>query len=571
MINIEQSVVRRLPWIAAQSELIKRPTFGFLRKLIHEDEINRFLRQHDRLKNFSFIDKVFEYFNFSYTLSANSRANIPAEGRVVIVANHPIGSLDGLALLRAVGEIRSDVKIVANDLLASFEQISELLLPLDNMGRSSYRRSYKAIVEALEQECAVIVFPAGEVSRASPVGIRDGRWQTGFLHFARKAGASVLPVHIRAKNSAMFYSLSLLYKPLSTLWLAREMFNKHHAEIHFTVGDAIPVASLESEQVADRFLANRLKKYLYKLGKGKSKGFVTEKTIAHPERASAVKAQLETHQRIGETRDNKLIYLCEYEEDSALMRELGRLREVTFRKVGEGTGSRRDLDAYDRHYQHLVLWDNQRLSIAGSYRLGHCGQILGAQGLAGLYTAELFHYQPAALPLLAQAVELGRSFVTPFYWGKNSLDYLWQGLGALLSHRPQVRYLVGPVSMSAEVPRHLRDRLVHHYRTFHASRELLANARTPYVLEPHAQLALDLEMGECDREVSFRRLQEAFAAEQCKMPVLFKQYAALFEEGGFTLMDFGVDAEFGHCVDGLFIADLTRLKAAKRSRYLKSC
>jgi len=202
--------------------------------------------------------------------------------------------------------------------------------------------------------------------------------------------------------------------------------------------------------------------------------------------------------------------------------------------------------------------------------LGDCRQIIEQQGVEGLYTAELFTYQAAAMPLLSQAVELGRSFVSPYYWGKNSLDYLWQGLGVFLKHRPDVRYLIGPVSMSADIPKHLRNRLVHHYQNFHASEQLLALSHQPFVLEPHIQEALDLELGECDREVSFKRLQAAFAAEDCKMPVLFKQYAALFEEGGFTLMDFGVDAEFGHCVDGLFIADLHALKAAKRKRYLGS-
>lgn len=568
MINVEQSVVNKLPWLDSQSPKIRQSAFGVFRKLVHEDEINSFLVLHKDLKNFSFIDKVFDYFNFSYSLSSKSRANIPSEGRVVIVANHPIGSLDGLALLRAVGEIRADVKIVANDLLASFTQLSELLIPIDNMGQSSYRKSYRAVIEALEDDCAVIVFPAGEVSRVSPVGVRDGRWQTGFLHFARKTGSNILPVHIEARNSALFYSLSMIYKPLSTLWLAREMFNKNHTDIKFSVGDPLPAKGFETLQVADRSVAARLKKYIYKMGKGKANGFVTEKTLAHPENANALKQQLSDQKLLGETRDNNQIYLAEYLEDSPLMRELGRLREATFRKVGEGTGSRRDLDYYDRTYQHLILWDNQRLAIAGGYRLGNCRKILEQQGVEGLYTAELFTYHAAAMPLLSQAVELGRSFVSPYYWGKNSLDYLWQGLGVFLKYHPDVRYLIGPVSMSADIPKHLRNRLVHHYQNFHASDTLLAMSHQPFILESHIQEALDLELGECDREVSFKRLQAAFASEDCKLPVLFKQYAALFEEGGFTLMDFGVDAEFGHCVDGLFIADLHRLKPAKRKRYL---
>ncbi|MFT6914050.1 MAG: putative hemolysin [Motiliproteus sp.] len=568
MINVEQSVVTKLPWLGARSPIVRQSAVGVFRKLVRQDEINSFLAEHQALKNFSFIDKVFEYFNFGYSLSSKSRANIPFEGRVVIVANHPIGSLDGLALLRAVGEIRADVKIVANDILTSFTQLSDLLIPIDNMGQSSYRKSYRAVIEALEDEYAVIVFPAGEVSRVSPVGVRDGRWQTGFLHFARKTGANILPVHIEARNSALFYSLSMIYKPLSTLLLAREMFNKNHTDIKFRVGDPLPAKGFETLQVADRSVASRLKNYIYKMGKGKAAGFVTEKTLAHPENANALKQQLSQQTLLGETRDHHQIYLAQYLEDSALMRELGRLREATFRKVGEGTGSRRDLDNYDRAYQHLILWDNQRLAIAGGYRLGDCRAILDLQGLEGLYTAELFTYQPAAMPLLSQAVELGRSFVAPEYWGKNSLDYLWQGLGVFLKHRPDVRYLIGPVTMSADIPKPLRNRLVHHYQRFHASDHLLARSHQPFKLAPDIQRALDLELGECDRALSFKQLQAAFAADECKLPVLFKQYAALFEEGGFTLMDFGVDAEFGHCVDGLFVADLHALKAAKRKRYL---
>ncbi|WP_024330524.1 GNAT family N-acyltransferase [Simiduia agarivorans] len=568
MINIEQSVGARVPWIANSTAIVKKPAFGLLRRLVHENEINQFLEQHSALRNFSFIDKIFDYFNFSYSLSAKSRSNIPAEGRVVIIANHPIGSLDGLALLRAVGEIRSDVKIVANNVLTSFDQLQDLLLPLDNMGRSGYRKSYRLIVQALEQDQAVIVFPAGEVSRVSPTGIKDGKWQTGFLHFVRKTGANILPVHIDAKNSALFYSLSAIYKPLSTLWLAREMFNKHHTDIHFTVGDPILASAVDSVQVADRHLCKRLKKYLYKLGKGKATGFVTEKTVAHPESQHKVKSELEAQVMLGKTRDEKIIYLSDYHEDSSLFRELGRLREMTFRRVGEGTGSRRDLDKYDRNYQHLILWDNHQVQIAGAYRFGDCRSIIKQQGVSGLYTSELFNFQTAALPLLDQSIELGRSFVAPAYWGKNSLDYLWQGLGAMLKQRDDVRYLIGPVSMSADITRHLRDRLVYHYRHFHASVNPLAISKTPYRLDRTIQDALDLEMAECDRELSFRRLQAVFQQENCKLPVLFKQYAALFDEGGFELLDFGVDASFGDCIDGLFIADLTKLKPAKRHRYL---
>src|SRR5690606_5028422 len=169
-------------------------------------------------------------------------------------------------------------------------------------------------------------------------------------------------------------------------------------------------------QLADKALIKRLKKHLYKIGKNKKAIFVTEKTIAHPEERTAIKKELSAAQLIGTTRDNHKIFLCDQTRQPSVVREIGRLREMTFRLVGEGTGSRRDLDKYDHYYRHLVLWDEDKLCIAGAYRIGDCAQILRDQGLHGLYTAELFHYRTAATAYLEQAVELGRSFVHPDYW-----------------------------------------------------------------------------------------------------------------------------------------------------------
>lgn len=260
MLDIEESVVSKFPGFASQTPLIRNSTLSILRKLTREQEINNFLRENQGITGIDFIDRIFDYFNFSYSISQRERDNIPAQGKLVIIANHPIGSLDGLALLRLVSEVRSDVKIIANDMLMAFEPLHPLLLPLDNMTRSAYKQSYKNILQALEDEQAIIIFPAGEVSRASPQGIRDGKWQAGFLHFARKAKAPILPIFVSAKNSLLFYSASMIFKPLATALLAHEMFNKKSAEIKFRVGEVIPHAALESNQLADKPLVKRLKK-----------------------------------------------------------------------------------------------------------------------------------------------------------------------------------------------------------------------------------------------------------------------------------------------------------------------
>ncbi len=573
MINIERAVTEKFPVFANQPPIIRKPTIKVLQKLAREYELNRFLSEHAGIEGFDFIEAVFEYFNFSYSVSNKSRANIPAQGRVVIVANHPLGSLDGLALLKLVGEIRRDVRIVANDMLMSIQPLSNLFIPLDNMTRETFRLSYQRVLGALQQEQAIIVFPAGEVSRAKPTGIKDGKWHTGFLHFARKTSAPVLPIHVHGKNSALFYGVSMLAKPLSTAMLAGEMFKQRNRILHFSVGQAIPAEALRSEQVTDKAIAKRVKKHLYKIGKArkplKKTDFVTEKTIAHPEDSTVIKTELDNARLIGSTTDSNRIFLYDYCPDGSIMREIGRLRELAFRQVGEGSGERRDVDKYDQYYRHLVLWDERNLTIAGAYRLGNCIHILKSRGLPALYTADLFNYTGNATAYLKQALELGRSFVNPQYWGKTSLDYLWQGIGAYLKHHPEIRYVIGPVSLSDDYPQFLRDALVYYYEKYFRHDELLATAKRPYYPDPqHRKQLIELFADE-DIDSGFSRLQKLFKEQGHKIPVLYKQYASLYEPGGYRLLSFSTDPDFGNCVDGLFIGDLTMLKPAKRARYIK--
>jgi putative hemolysin len=569
MLNIEHSISTKFPGFNQRAPIIRNSALGILRKITREKEINAFLKEHKGNRSFDFIDRIFEYFNFSYSVSQRERNNIPAQGRVIIIANHPIGSLDGLALLRLVSEVRRDVKIVANDMLMAFEALHDLLLPLDNMTRATYKQSYKAILQSLNNDEAVIIFPAGEVSRASPQGIRDGKWQAGFLHFARKTESPILPVFIGAKNSWLFYSASMLFKPLATALLAHEMFNKHSVDIRFRVGEMIPHRALESDHLADKSLIKRLKKHLYKIGKGKNAIFVTEKTIAHPEDINHLRQELKSAQLIGTTRDNHSMFLCDYENHPCMMREIGRLREFTFRLVGEGTGARRDLDKYDHYYRHLVLWDEEKLCIAGAYRLGEAHKIIKNKDAQSLYTAELFQLSTEMNHYLEEGLELGRSFVHPDYWGKASLDYLWQGLGAYLHHHPQVRYVFGPVSMSAQYSKYLRDLLVFYYQTYYSHQQTLAEGKHPHEIREDQLIEFQHQFNKLDRDQGFTLLQEIFQQHGNKVPVLFKQYAALYEDEGYKLLSFSVDSEFGNCLDGLFMGDIHQMKAAKRARYIK--
>ena len=567
MINVEQALTNKYPAFVQKPAPVKRSTLFLLRRLIRETEINDFLEENADATGFEFIDRVLDYFNFSYTMSNKDRMNIPSSGRVLIVANHPLGALDGLALLKAIGEVRRDVKIVANDLLMNFEPLSNLFLPVDNMGKSTRKRDIERIVESLQNEEAVIVFPAGEVSRAGVTGIKDGKWNSGFIRFARKANAPILPTFIGGKNSSLFYGASYVNRNLSTLLLAREMFNKKSLSIPLKVGEPIPFSQLDAVPVSTQEKCKLLKKHLYRIAKGRKPLFITEKTIAHPQDRQSIKQELKESELLGETSDGKKIYLFDHRNDSAVIQEVGRLREIAFRCVGEGTGEKKDLDRYDQYYRHLILWDEEELEIAGAYRLAEAKH-LRDNPEQGLYSATLFNYNEQMDDYFAKGIELGRSFVQPKYWGKRSLDYLWYGIGAYLRKNPDVRYMFGPVSLSNSYPKAAKDMLIWFYSHYFRDQEYLAKSFSPYQLDEPTTQNMERMFSGDDYKADFRVMKEQLEFLGVSVPTLYKQYSDLCEEGGVRFLDFGVDADFNYCVDGLVLVDLEYVKAKKRLRYI---
>lgn len=568
MFRIEQLIQARFPELARSRRPLPRPAMALLRRVVREAEINAFLAQAHGLQGLAFIERLLEYFDFSWSVVAREVEHIPAEGRVVIVANHPLGLLDGIALLQLVSTVRRDVRVVANDVLMHFEPLHPVLLPVVNLGGVTQRQQVQAIHDALARDEAVIIFPSGEVSRAGPRGIRDGTWQAGFLRFAEQARAPILPVHLGGRNSALFYSLSTLFKPLSTLLLVSEAMRQRGGVLRVRIGRMLPwreVASLQGPR-ADK--VQRIAGLTYALSRRGAVDPGHEAPVAHPECRALLRRELRQARLLGRTGDGKEVRLVDGAADSAVLRELGRLREIAFRQVGEGTGRRRDIDPFDVHYRHLVLWDDAELQIAGAYRIGEAAQRVAACGLDGLYSHCLFRFEPALVERLSVSIELGRSFVAPRYQGLRALDQLWQGIGAYLREHPQVRWLFGPVSISAALPDEARQLLVRHCQLQHGSAERLAVARRPYRPEPAALPALDAVVGGADPAAAFRGLKARLAELGVTVPTLVKQYADLCEPGGTRFLAFGVDPGFGGCVDALVLVDLQRMKPARRARYL---
>ena len=566
-VNVEQIINHKFPSFTEKPSPLKRSTLFFLKKLIHENEINSFLAANEDAQGFEFIDRVLEHFKFSYNTSSRDRANIPSSGRVIIIANHPLGALDGLAMLKMVGEVRRDVKIIANDLLMNVEQLSDLILPVDNLGKNSRKRDIHRITSALQDEQAIVIFPAGEVSRIGMTGIKDKRWNSGFLRFAKKTNTPILPVYIGGKNSSLFYSASFINRSLSSLLLAREMFNKHSVSLPMRVGEPIPFSHIDSIPLSTQEKAKLLKKHLYRIGKNKSPLFRTVHTIAHPQDRQRLRKELKQAILLGETSDSKKIYLVDYQPDSDILKEIGRLREEAFRHVGEGTGNKQDLDHFDKHYRHLVLWDEEELEIAGAYRLAEVFKMKSTTAET-LYSSTLFNYSPEMRPFFEQGIELGRSFVQPKYWGKRSLDYLWYGIGAYLRTHPEVRYMFGPVSLSNNYPQSAKDMLVWFYRHYFSDTDHLAHSFAPYTLDSETKQLMHRLFCGNDYTADFRIMKEQLAFMGLSIPTLFKQYSELCEEGGVRFLDFGVDADFNFCVDGLVLVDIEKVKTKKRLRYI---
>ena len=567
MIDIQKEIEKKFPKIREKENFLKKSLFKIAKKIVHEDSINQFLSQNSHLKGIEFVDAVLDYFDFDYTVSSSDLQNIPTSGKVVIIANHPLGGLDALCLLRLISQVRQDVKIVANDFLAGFEALNSLLIPIDNYKLRQSKNDIKKIYEALNNEEAVIIFPAGEVSRASTKGIKDPSWNKGFLNFAQNTNAPILPIFLDAKNSKTFYTISLLNKTFSTLLLSHEMFKKKSKRINIKIGQIIPNENIVPKGIDKKFLVNLYRKHLYSLKKGKKSFFQTQSAIAHPVNRIDLLNELRKSKLIGQTNDGKKIYLYDYTEDSIVLKELGRLREISFRKVGEGVNKKRDTDKYDIYYQHIILWDENELEIVGSYRIGNSNFIFKEIGVKGFYSNTLFKYEEEFSPYLRNSIELGRSFVQPKYWGTRALDYLWFGIGAYLKNNPNIEYMFGPVSLSASFPTIAKDMIIFYYSHYYGNKEILIEAKTPYQYSNNINDIKEL-FDLNDKKKDFKFLKSTLANIGISIPTLYKQYSEIAEDGGVKFLDFNVDHSFGDCIDGFILVEVEKIKENARQRYI---
>jgi len=524
--------------------------------------------------------------NVDLWVGAADVERIPKKGAVVVVANHPYGMLDGAVLAVLLSRVRPDVKVMTNFLLEGVPELEQHCIfvdPLHTVGSvDRNRRALKEAVQWLRQGGVVAIFPAGEVSHwQMPQGaIADPLWNCTAARLIRLTGAAALPVYFCGRNSLGFQVVGMIHPRVRMAFLLQEFLQQSGKSVALRVGSAVPadsVASIANDREATEYLrwrtyllAQRGKKQIQlpaalrsvlprtgdePITPGSSRELLLCDIQALPERRCLVEN--------GEF----AVYAAQASEIPHLLQEVGRLREVTFREAGEGTGKRWDLDRFDRHYWHLLLWNKTKNELVGGYRAGNTAEIIAEHGINGLYTNTLFRYDERLFEKMGTALELGRSFVRPEYQREYApLLLLWKAIARFVTLRPETPVLFGAVSISNTYNRASRELIYSFFEARKQGDELagLVTPRRPF---------RPARMGRWDcRAVShvLRDLDELSApitdveTDGKGLPILLKQYAKV----GGKLLGFNVDRKFSDVLDGLVVVDLRHTERVVLERYM---
>lgn len=501
---------------------------------------------------------------------------IPRSGPAAIVANHPYGGLEGLYLIQLLLDLRPDARLIGNQLLHRIPELRDVIIPVAAFGGSHAARQngrgMRAALRHVQQGGLIIIFPAGAVSHLhlSAGRVCDPLWNPTASRFLRMCGCPVVPLHFGGGNSSIFQTLGLLHPRMRTVMLSHELLNKRNRVIPVTVGRAIKASVLRDQQ-DDVALARSLRLSTYALEAHRTVQRCSLRTPQPPAESVATAliqaeiAQLPPENILVTSRDTQVLF-ARAEQIPWTLREIGRLREIAFRAVGEGTGNSRDLDDYDAHYVHMFAWDNARGAIIGAYRLGHVDEILREHGRRGLYTHSLFSYGAPLLRALGTALELGRSFIVPEHQRNfGALLLLWKGIAEYVAKHPRYRVLFGPVSVSAAYRPHSQALLVDFLKRTCFDRELaqLIRPRRPF-RRTHSLAALSGDLAVLGDLDGLSELMTKMEPDGKGVPVLLRQYLKL----GAKVIGFNVDANFSDVVDGMIVVDLTRVEPRELAKYM---
>ncbi|WP_051207042.1 lysophospholipid acyltransferase family protein [Saccharospirillum impatiens] len=518
-----------------------------------------------------FLDFSLGKLDATLTISNPERADeVPGHGPFLVVANHPLGALEGMLLSQWLLRKRPDLKVMVNQILLSLPEFQSLFIGVDVLHEGQQRRNARGLRDAdrhLKQGGALLLFPAGTVSRLDPrTGeIDDALWNTLAGHLALRHQARVLPIHIQGRNPMWFYWAGVINKRLRTALLPRAMLANRGQTVAATLGPLFDAGEKKAETTAAS-LTQRLRvscELLDPSGSGQST-LANHKTLANAH--SNLKASMARMAEFKVAEQGDLsVYLAPYEQLGDIAEHLAVERERCFRAAGEGTGLSQDVDRFDPHYWHIWGWDRAAEKITGGYRLARVTEVVKSKGLSGLYSHALFDYDNAFLTALGHCVEVGRSFVTEDYQRHpRALDLLWRGIGAFVNQQPQVHTLFGCVSISGRfVPvarALLADSLLAHHR---------ADSNLHPLIRPRAPLQFKRRLWTDDLISTLTNVSAVNALlDHCpterKIPTLIRHYLNL--NGKF--LSFTVNHGFNQSLDGLIMVDLRQTPDQYLNRYL---
>lgn len=585
---VELRELLQTPW----QRVIYRLAGPWVEKALGIEKLNRFyaLCEESGRTPGEFARRVLELIGVQYSLPPPSEIEglRRYEGPLVVVCNHPFGGIEAIFLVLFLSEIRADFRIIANFFLERVEEVRDALLLVDPFGGSGAKQfnlqPIKQAIHYLKSGGLLGIFPSGEVASLNlrTGRIREPEWNPLVGRLIQQSGAAALPLYFHGTNSLLFHIAGILNPRLRTSLLIREFVNPPARKVRYRIGKILPYEKLRPLGTAERITAY-LRSKTYLLGESlesRRRRLHLRRTRQMLRRVSpriepiaptlppeTVRTELEklpASQRLL-THGEWIVYFFRGSQQPILLEELGRLREQTFRAVGEGTGKSKDIDVYDAWYDHLILYNTADQTIAGAYRIGRCDEILRTRGLRGLYTYSLFHMKRRLFQELHPALELGRAFIQDKYQRSFAPLYLlWRGIGQYILTYPHYRYLIGPVSISAQFPDLSKALLAAFLEDKHGATELMnaARGRAPYTV-PH-QYRQHYYTVSVQSLQDVQELIEELEGSHIKVPILIKHYLKM----GARVLAFNIDHAFNDAMDILLVTDLLAAPAELMTKYM---
>ncbi|MEN8816977.1 MAG: lysophospholipid acyltransferase family protein [Nonlabens sp.] len=550
-----------------------------LMKILRISTLNKLYNKHKHKDTPDFLNALLEDLQIEFEIPQEDLRRIPKTGSFITISNHPLGGVDGILLLKLLLERRPDYKIIANFLLHRIEPLKPFIMPVnpfeDRKDVKSSTAGFMQAIRHLKSDMPLGIFPAGEVSTYQDGKlVVDKKWEESAMKLVQRAEVPVIPIYFHAKNSNMFYRLAKLSDVFRTAKLPSEVLSQRRRVVKVRVGNPISIKAQKEHESLEDF-TEFLRKKTYMLSKPYEKESkklsdipnaikipkAPKKIIDTTDQNSMIK-EVDALRDMGDKRllvsKNYEIFLAKKEHIPNVLKELGRLREITFRAIGEGTNNSTDLDKYDDYYHQMFLWDSDANRIAGAYRMGMGSEISKAYGLDGFYLNELFKFEPELHKMMSESIEMGRAFIIKEYQLKPMpLFLLWKGIVHCTLRFPEHKYLIGGVSISNKFSNFSKSLMIEFMKS---------NYYDPYVAQyitPKQDFKVKLEdadkdfiFDESEADLNkFDKLIDELEPNELRLPVLIKKYV----KQNAKVVAFNVDPLFNNAVDGLMyirIADL---------------